>query len=146
MVVRKESLVRGYLMRRLNSSSFQHERRNGHPSHSPIFPHSARYCLPDLPVTPPRSISSIHGGVFDLQPCLLSQLMQYPFFGLMVYPLVAHGVYSSACPMSSPGRRGGMALIYRQEKIRKYHSRKSILSMEKSSSRNSCPLKPRRKP
>jgi hypothetical protein len=29
-------------------------------------------------------ISVIHGGVFDLHPCLLSQFMQYPVFGLLM--------------------------------------------------------------
>jgi hypothetical protein len=29
-------------------------------------------------------IPAIQGGVCDLQPCLLSQLMQYPCFGLIM--------------------------------------------------------------
>jgi hypothetical protein len=60
------------------SSVFQQERKKAHALHLHILPASIRYRLPETPAAPCFVISAMHGGVPDLHPCLLSQLMQYP--------------------------------------------------------------------
>ena len=64
------------------SSLFQHERKNGQARHLSILPASIRYRLPEVPAKPFFVISARQGGVPDLQPCLLSQLIQYPIASL----------------------------------------------------------------
>ena len=68
---------------RLYSSILQHERKNGQSLHLLASFLSMRYCFPAMPFISFSIIPAIQGGVCDLQPCLLSQLMQYPCFGLI---------------------------------------------------------------
>lgn len=81
------------------SSLSQHERRKRQSPHLAILPVSIRYRLPEAPVIPSFAISPMQGGSPDLQPCLLSQLMQYPISlfvnaSFLHYPQ-ASGVQSS---------------------------------------------------
>src|SRR5208282_4491981 len=68
------------------SCSFQQERKKGHRPHKARPPVRTRYSLPCTLSTPRAVISSRQGGVRDLHPCLLSQFMQYPDFGLTATP------------------------------------------------------------
>ncbi len=54
----------------------QQERRKGQSRQRWSFFFDLRYCFPESDSTPSRAISSMHGGVFDLHPCLFSQPMQ----------------------------------------------------------------------
>lgn len=72
-----------YFINRLYSSIFQHERKNEQSLHLSVLFFLIRYSLPGMLRTLFSIIPAIHGGVCDLQPCLLSQLMQYPCFGLI---------------------------------------------------------------
>ena len=65
------------------SSEFQHDRKNGHVSHSLILCALIMNSLPEAPLTPRSAMCARHGGISDLHPCLLSQLMQYPVLGFM---------------------------------------------------------------
>jgi hypothetical protein len=71
---------------RLYSSASQHERKKGQSLHSSVLLHSMRYCFPDRFRTSLSAMATRQGGVFDLQPCLLSQLMQNPRSGFMALP------------------------------------------------------------
>ena len=83
----KESFFKEhYVLNRLYSSVFQHERKKGQSLHLPASFLSIRYCFPGISVTLFSIISIIHGGIPDLQPCLLSQFMQYRAFGFINAP------------------------------------------------------------
>jgi hypothetical protein len=95
-----------YFINRLYSSIFQHERKKEQTLHSSALFVLTKYCLPDMSVMFFFSISVIQGGVCDLQPCLLSQFMQKPFFGFTMQLLLVPSVYNTSFQLKTKKCRG----------------------------------------
>ena len=85
-----------YFTNRLYSSIFQHERKKEQSVHISALFVSTKYCLPEISATLFSTISIIQGGVCDLQPCLLSQFMQKPFFGFIIRFLLIPSEYNTS--------------------------------------------------
>ena len=85
-----------YFANRLYSSIFQHERKKEQSLHVSALFISTKYCLPGIFVTFFSIISVMQGGVCDLQPCLLSQFMQKPFLGFIIWFLLVPSEYNTS--------------------------------------------------